>query len=113
MWVCKHGTFSSVVLSNIANAGKCDCGDLHPSISFGKEERSKDKADRIKLTTATVICERQIIFVLPRRSAALLAHSSKMWVMCGREACATQLVLSGGCADTGLTEGEGSSQDGS
>lgn len=39
--VCKHGTFSSVVLSNITNAGKCDCGDLHPSISFGKEEHTR------------------------------------------------------------------------
>lgn len=41
MLVCKHGTFSSIVLSNITNAGKCDCGDLHPSISCGKEEHTR------------------------------------------------------------------------
>lgn len=46
VWVCKHGTFSSVDLSNIANAGKCDCSNLHPSTPFGKEEhRKENKAD--------------------------------------------------------------------
>lgn len=34
-----------VVLSNIANAGKCDCSDLHPSISWerGVQQRKQGR----------------------------------------------------------------------
>lgn len=44
-------TFSSVVLSNIANAGKCDCSDLHPSISWERGALAKKTRQRINVTT--------------------------------------------------------------
>lgn len=95
MWVCKHGTFSSVVLSNIANAGKCDCSDLHPSLHLFCERTAAQKTRQtVNLTTITLGKIADYFFLLSR-SAAFLAYSLKMWVLGGREACATQLVLSG------------------
>lgn len=93
MWGCKHGTFSSVVLSNITNAGKCDCSDLHPSISFGKEEHTKKtRQTEDKLGRNHTLKESGLFSSL---SAAFLARPAKMWVMQDREVCATQWALLG------------------
>lgn len=101
-WVCKHGTFSSVVLSNIANAGKCDCSDLHPSISWERGVQQRKQGRQDKLDHNQTLKESRL-FCLLSRSAVFLAQPSKIWVMCSRKACATQLILAGCCADTDLT----------
>lgn len=53
--VHKHGTFSSVVLSNTANAGKCGCSNFYPSVSLGKESAQRKQGRwRMTLTTTTL-----------------------------------------------------------
>ena len=100
--VHKHGTFSSVVLSNIANAGKCHRNDFHPSVSLGKDEcteKTRQMGDDLDHNHA-LKDSRLFLF-----SSAGLLHCQlqRCGLMYSRDVCATQLVLTGCGADIGWT----------
>lgn len=101
--VHKHGTFSSLVLSNTANAGKCDCSDFHPSVSLGKDGCTK-KTGHVEddLDHNHTLKDSRLFLT----SAGLLhcrLHLQRCGLMYSREVCATQLVLAGCSGDIGRT----------
>lgn len=96
VWMCRQGSFSSVALSNIANAGKQDCSGLYPSISNGKECIKENKTAGGQVWPQPQLQRKQIVLL----SRLLLAQHSKKWVMHSSEACAVQLALARRCADS-------------
>lgn len=100
--VHKHGTFSSVVLSNTANAGKCDCSNFYPSISLGKDKCTKKRQMEDDLDHNHTFKDSRL-FVFSAGLLHCLLHPQKCGLMYSREVCATQLVLAGCDADIGRT----------
>lgn len=82
--VCKHGTFSSVVLSNIASAGNVIAVMFVPPSLLGKKEHTKRKGRwRINLTTATL---QKIVDCFHSQQACIpgLVHKRYGWCAAGR-----------------------------